>query len=81
MAEMITITRGRRALLAVLQRTASDEVGARVRVAGRTVRHWAEGERNPSDEHRAKLATLYGIPPGAWDAPLASTVAPLSLRS
>jgi hypothetical protein len=67
------MTRGQRLLLAVLQRTASDEIGARCFVSGRTVRSWVVGERNPTDEHRKKLESLYGIPSGAWGASTAST--------
>jgi transcriptional regulator with XRE-family HTH domain len=72
---------GRRALRAVLQRTTSAEVAARCRVSGPTVRLWALGERNPSDEHREKLESLYGIPRGAWGAAHAFTPVSKSLRS
>jgi len=61
------LTRGRRALRAVLQRTTSEEVAARCRVAGRTVRYWAQ-EREPDSDNKLKLAQLYGIPAGAWGA-------------
>lgn len=65
MAEVMT---GRRALCAVLQRTTSAEVGARVRVSPRAVRHWSAGERMPTPEHREKLECLYGVPRSGWGA-------------
>jgi len=66
MAEALTYSR--RALRAVLQRTTSEEVAARCRVAGQAVRLWAAGDTTPTPQHRDKLAQLYGIPPERWGA-------------
>lgn len=62
------VTRGRRLLLAVLQRTTQANVSARVRVPHQHVSAWASGERIPSARARALLEASYGIPRGAWDA-------------
>jgi transcriptional regulator with XRE-family HTH domain len=75
------MTRGERLLRAVLQRTTSEDVAARCRVAGQTVRLWAAGERFPTLEHREKLESLYGIPAGAWGARFEPAIAAKSLRS
>lgn len=65
---MVTITRGRRCLLAVLQRTSELEVAARVGVGQPAVSKWASGLRTPGDPARQKLEQLYGIARRAWDA-------------
>lgn len=75
------MTRGERLLRAVLQRTTSEDVAARCRVAGQTVRLWAAGERFPTLDHQRKLESLYGIPRGAWGAQYVSTFAAKFLRS
>lgn len=62
------MTRGRRLLLAVLQRTAAVEVAARVGVSKQAVSWWASGIKNPSAAARLKLLHLYRIPPPAWGA-------------
>jgi transcriptional regulator with XRE-family HTH domain len=66
----MTITRGQRLLLAVLQRTTASEVAARVGVGQPAVSRWASGLKTPSAPRREKLEQLYGIPRGAWDAAL-----------
>lgn len=54
---------GRRALLAVLQKTKAVHVAARLRVRPSTVSRWATGESVPSAVHAAKLQQIYGIGP------------------
>ncbi len=65
---MAEVSRGRRSLLAVLQRTTALEVAARCGVTQPTVSRWASGEKNPSAAARLRLAAAYGITPAAWDA-------------
>lgn len=62
------MTRGRRSLIAVLQRTTGREVAARVGVAKQTVSDWVRGINKPRRDARLALQRLYGISPAAWDA-------------
>lgn len=57
---------GRRALLAVLQRTTLEYVAARCGVSRRTVGRWASGIRTPDPVRRAALQRNYGIAPESW---------------
>ena len=61
------LTRGRRALLAILQRTTEREVAARCRVARQTVSDWSRGWSKPRRDARLALARAYDIAPSAWD--------------
>lgn len=63
----MTMTRGRRLLLAVLQLTSEHEVAARCRVNQSCVSRWLTGENTPSESPRAQLAACYRIPVDAWD--------------
>jgi transcriptional regulator with XRE-family HTH domain len=64
------VTRGRRALLAVLQRTTARELARRVHRAPSTVSEWAAGIKTPSPRARAELHACYGILPASWDVVL-----------
>lgn len=61
------MTRGRRLLLALLQRTDGVTIGARCRVNFRRVSSWANGDRKPCAASRLALELNYGIPSAAWD--------------
>jgi transcriptional regulator with XRE-family HTH domain len=63
------VTRGRRALLAVLQIIRGREIAARVRVSPATVSKWSTGLRRPSARARALLEQHVRIPASAWDEP------------
>lgn len=63
-----TLSRGRRSLIAVLQRTTARELAARCRVAKQTVSDWLRGRAKPSRDARLALERLYGIRAAAWDA-------------
>lgn len=63
------MTRGRRALLAVLQIIRGREVAARVRVSPGTVSRWAAGLCRPSAHAREQLERHVRIPAAAWDEP------------
>lgn len=62
------MTRGRRSLIAVLQRTTEREVGARCAVTKQAVSAWVCGVKTPGDPARLRLEAAYGIAAGAWDA-------------
>lgn len=59
---MARMTAGRRALLAVLQRTTTIYVAARCGVTPSRVTRWASGDGRPSARARARLRDNYGIP-------------------
>ena len=61
------MTHGRRALLAVLQRTKAIHVAARCGVAKSRVSEWASGRTRPSLRARVRLESNYGIRAQAWD--------------
>lgn len=63
---MWPMTRGRAALLEVLQITKARYVATRCRVTTSSVYHWASGRWRPSPEARRLLAANYGIPEGSW---------------
>jgi hypothetical protein len=63
------VTRGRRALLAVLQIITAQEVAARVRVHKSNVSRWASGEWKPSRRARIMLAAHLRIPAEEWAEP------------
>jgi transcriptional regulator with XRE-family HTH domain len=60
------MTTGRRALVALLQRTSGRFVAARIRVTASTVSRWASGQRTPSVAARRALFVTYGIPLHSW---------------
>lgn len=60
------VTRGRRALLEVLQRTKRVFVAARCCVHPATVSRWASGARTPPESSRRLLEELYGIDRASW---------------
>lgn len=62
---MAGMTEGRRALLAVLQRTTAVYVAARCGVSPSRVSRWASGQGRPSARARARLRDNYRIP-DAW---------------
>lgn len=62
-------TRGRRLLLAVLQRTKARTVAARVDVSAGAVSRWASGRGVPSPPARARLEAAFGIPAASWTEP------------
>jgi transcriptional regulator with XRE-family HTH domain len=57
---------GRRALLALLQRTQGRYVAGRCRVSRTTVSRWASGSQRPSAAARAALERNYEIPASSW---------------
>jgi len=61
------MTRGRRALLAVLQVIKGREVAARVRVHPGSVSRWSHGLCRPSARARRMLEQHVRIPASAWD--------------
>jgi transcriptional regulator with XRE-family HTH domain len=56
------MTDGRRALLAVLQRTSAVYVAARCGVTPSRVSRWASGQGRPSPKARARLLHNYNVP-------------------
>lgn len=62
----ITKTRGRLLLRAVLQRTSTYYVAARVGCAHASVVHWANLQHLPNERARRALEANYGIPVTAW---------------
>jgi transcriptional regulator with XRE-family HTH domain len=61
------MTRGRRSLIGLLQITSQREVAARCDVVPSCVSEWCAGYKRPSEAHRARLASLYGISINSWD--------------
>lgn len=59
------MTRGRRSLLALLQRLPAREVAARCQVSPAAVSQWASGLKEPSAENRAMLREHCGV---TWDS-------------
>lgn len=63
------MTRGRIALLALLQLTTACRVAARCGVHKAQVSRWASGQTLPSEVARAVLESSYGIEARAWEEP------------
>jgi transcriptional regulator with XRE-family HTH domain len=63
---MAAVTRGRLALLGVLQRTSAAEVAVRCRVSVAAVSKWANGQARPRPEHRELLQAGFRIAPHCW---------------
>jgi transcriptional regulator with XRE-family HTH domain len=61
------MTRGRRALLRILERTRAYHVAARCRISEATVSRWRSGEKSPGPKARLALRDNYGIDPKEWD--------------
>lgn len=59
------MTRGRRSLLALLQRLPAREVAARCQVTPSAVSRWASGEKSPSLASREMLREHCGV---TWEA-------------
>ena len=66
MSRFAGISRGRAALLHVLQRTEVQYVAARCRVSPSAVYMWRAGERRPSKRVRVALEVNYRIPRDSW---------------
>lgn len=64
---VIILSRGRRLLIALLQRTTARDVAARCRVYPQRVTDWASGYRSPNPTARRMLELNYGLPVNAWD--------------
>lgn len=64
---VISVSRGRRLLIALLQRTTARDVAARCRVYPQRVADWLSGYRVPNSEARRMLEMNYRIPVCAWD--------------
>jgi len=62
----MAVTRGRVALLGVLQRTSATEVAVRCRVSVAAVSKWASGQALPRPEHRELLEAGFRIAPDCW---------------
>lgn len=67
MALLIGMSRGRRLLIAVLQRTSATDIAARLDVHRQRVSDWVSGVRSPCPESRQCLESNYGIPVRSWD--------------
>jgi transcriptional regulator with XRE-family HTH domain len=67
MAQRVTMTRGRRSLLALLQLARALDVAARCRVSHQSVSDWATGIKRPDAHARAALQRTYGITATDWD--------------
>lgn len=67
MANRVTMTRGRRSLLALLQLARALDVAARCRVSHQSVSEWAAGTKRPDARGRAELERNYGITATHWD--------------
>jgi hypothetical protein len=65
----LVMTRGRRSLIAILQRTTAREVAIRCRVSKQAVSNWQHGFKKPSAAARSMLQANYGISPNTWDEP------------
>lgn len=63
------MTRGRVALLALLQVTTARRVADRCGVHAAQVSRWAAGQTIPSEVARLVLESSYGIERGAWEQP------------
>lgn len=63
----LRMSRGRKLLLALLQRTTARDVAARCRVYPQRVADWWSGYRVPAPDARKRLESQYGIPAHAWD--------------
>jgi transcriptional regulator with XRE-family HTH domain len=70
MAKLISRSRGRRSLLALLQLATELDVAARCRVAQQSVSDWAAGNKRPSERARMALQHVYGITATHWDQEL-----------
>jgi hypothetical protein len=62
------MTDGRRLLLAVLRRTATEYVARRCRVTPATAYHWVSERNNPGPRARRALHDSYQIPPESWNS-------------
>lgn len=70
---------GRRALLALLQRTTQRVISKTVGVSQQAVAYWASGDKRPAFASRKLLESAYQISMDAWDeAP--EDAAPVSER-
>lgn len=67
MPRLVGFSRGRAALLRVLQRTEVQYVAARCKVTPNAVYMWMAGDRRPSKRVRIALEVNYQIRPGSWD--------------
>lgn len=67
MAHVIGFSRGRVALLKVLQRTRVEFVAARCRVSEKAVYKWTAGRRTPAARTRRLLEENYRIRAEWWD--------------
>lgn len=66
MMRVIYLSRGRRLLIALLQRTTAREVAARCRVYPQRIADWLSGYRVPNERAKQALDTNFGIPTDAW---------------
>lgn len=64
---IIRLSRGRRLLIALLQRTTARDVAARCRVYPQRIADWLAGHKVPSEHSRRMLQANYGIPLESWD--------------
>lgn len=69
----MALTAGRRALLAVLQRTSARNVAARCGVTPQAVSQWASGRSRPTGPRLTALWVNYGISPESWNEAYRST--------
>lgn len=74
MASITGVSRGRRLLLSVLQRTTATDVAARCGVYQQRVSEWSNGDRAPSHAARILLFANYGIPYNSWEMPFISSM-------
>jgi len=63
------MTRGRLALIKILQRTTARDVAARCKVTPCRVSSWLAGDSRPNDTARVALEANYRIVASAWDEP------------
>jgi transcriptional regulator with XRE-family HTH domain len=69
------MTRGRRSLIAVLQRTSAVYVAARCGVTKQAVSAWQQGFAKPSAAARSMLEANYRISRSSWDEPFVHPIA------
>lgn len=75
------MTPGRRALLALLDRTKREYIAGVAGVARSTVQAWFTGTKRPSARARRSLFVHYGIPPESWDGRLIHAVSSTARKS
>lgn len=67
MGPVVTESRGRRRLAALLERMTQETAAEQAGVSRRALSHWARGRYTPEYDGRKALFAAFEIPIDAWD--------------